>query len=78
MGTIRTVSSLRSADVRVVAPAIEPQNAEDPGILEGTPGSRTEWLAFWDAYRTFWVEADGEAMAEMADTLMLLDSAPAK
>jgi hypothetical protein len=29
-------------------------------------------LGFLYDYRTFWLEADGEAMAEMADKLMLL------
>ena len=35
-------------------------------------------LGFLSYYRTFWLEADGAAMAEMADKLMLLDSAPAR
>lgn len=35
-------------------------------------------LGFLSDYRTFWLEADGAAMAEMADKLMLLDSAPAR
>jgi hypothetical protein len=35
-------------------------------------------LGWWYDYRTFWLEADGAAMAEMADKLMFLDSAPAR
>ena len=35
-------------------------------------------LGFLSDYRTFWLEADGPEMAEIADKLMLLDSAPAK
>jgi hypothetical protein len=35
-------------------------------------------MGFLSDYRTFWLEADGAEMAEMADRLMLLDSAPAK
>ena len=35
-------------------------------------------LGWWYGYRTFWLEADGAEMAEMADKLMLLGSASAK
>jgi len=34
--------------------------------------ARWAWMGFLYDYRTFWLEADGEAMAEMADKLMLL------
>ena len=33
------------APARTGRDLVEPQNAEDPGVLEGTPGSRTEWSA---------------------------------
>ena len=81
MPTIGSVSNPRALPVRAARLAIEPQNAEDPGILEGTPGSRLNgrpWMGFLSDYRTFWMAADGAAMAEMADKLMLLNSASAQ
>ena len=52
MPTIRPFSNLRTLPVRAARLAIELQNDEDPGILEGTPGVSLKWSAFLDAYRT--------------------------
>ena len=68
-GKVLTVEWREPFGILASRPDDDPDE-KDPGL--GGPGQLSKWSAFLDAYRTFWVEADEDAVGEMRRLKVLI------